>query len=112
MHTVPGLDMHTVTRDDCESWVGEGVRLGLAHNPLELSVLPRTWGRTLGVVVFESENAGVGGGHFYAHERPGLLARDLRRMFGRGGGAFGVVGGKCGYEGEGEGKGVGDRARL
>ena len=33
-----------------------------------------------------------------AHERPEFLARDLKKMFGRGGGAFGVVGGKNGYD--------------
>jgi hypothetical protein len=36
--------------------------------------------------------------HFYAHERPELLARDLKMMFGNGGGAYGVVKGKDGYE--------------
>ena len=35
--------------------------------------------------------------HFYAHEHPELLARDLKAMFGEGGGAFGVVKGKNGY---------------
>lgn len=38
------------------------------------------------------------GGHFAAFEQPELLAGDLRKMFGRGGPAFGVVpGGKTGY---------------
>jgi hypothetical protein len=35
--------------------------------------------------------------HFYAHEHPELLVRDLKTMFGKGGGAFGVVRGKDGY---------------
>lgn len=56
---------------------------------------PRVWGRTLGEVVFEGEHGD--GGHFAAHERPEYLAGDLKRMFGRGGGAFGVVGGREGY---------------
>lgn len=56
---------------------------------------PKIWARTLGDVVFESENDS--GGHFYATEKPELLARDLRTMFGKGGGAFGVVKGKKGY---------------
>lgn len=50
----------------------------------------------MGVVVFESENDS--GGHFYASEKPKLLARDLKTMFGKGGGAFGVVKGKNGYD--------------
>ena len=50
----------------------------------------------MGDVVFESENDS--GGHFYATERPELLARDLKMMFGKGGGAFGVVKGKNGYD--------------
>jgi hypothetical protein len=56
----------------------------------------------LGPVVFESDNES--GGHFFATEKPELLARDLRNMFGKGGGAFGVVEGRSGYDD--------DRARL
>lgn len=37
------------------------------------------------------------GGHFAAHEVPELLAGDLRKMFGIGGPAFGVVTGKSGF---------------
>jgi hypothetical protein len=39
-----------------------------------------------------------GGGHFAAHEKPNLLVGDLRKMFGKDGGAFGVVTGKSGYD--------------
>jgi hypothetical protein len=46
--------------------------------------------------VYESDNDS--GGHFYATERPDLLVRDLRAMFGKGGGAYGVVKGKSGYD--------------
>jgi len=46
--------------------------------------------------VYESDNDS--GGHFFATERPELLARDLRAMFGTHGGAFGVVKGKSGYD--------------
>jgi hypothetical protein len=35
--------------------------------------------------------------HFYAYERPELLARDLKIMFGKNGGAYGAVKGKSGY---------------
>lgn len=38
-----------------------------------------------------------GGGHFAAYEKPNLLIGDLRKMFGKDGGAFGVVTGKNGY---------------
>ena len=49
-------------------------------------------------MVYEAENDS--GGHFYATERPQLLARDLRTMFGKGGGAYNVVEGKSGYDDE------------
>jgi len=68
----------------------------LAYNPKELSVMPKSWCRTMGPVVFESDNDS--GGHFYATEKPEFLARDLRAMFGKGGGAYEVVRGKSGYD--------------
>ena len=37
------------------------------------------------------------GGHFAAHERATEFANDLKKMFGKEGGAFGVVSGKTGY---------------
>lgn len=40
-------------------------------------------------VVFESEHDV--GGHFAAYEQPEALVNDLRRMFGKGGPADGVV---------------------
>jgi hypothetical protein len=46
-------------------------------------------------VVFESEHAA--GGHFASYEKPEALADDLRRMFGKGGPAAGVVPGHDGY---------------
>jgi len=61
------------------------VQLGMAHFPKELTVVPKTWGRTMGPVVYESDNES--GGHFAAWERPEAIARDLRKMFGKGGGA-------------------------
>jgi hypothetical protein len=50
----------------------------------------------LGPVVYESDNDS--GGHFYATEKPDLLARDLRAMFGKGGGAYQAVKGMSGYD--------------
>ncbi|TGO36390.1 hypothetical protein BHYA_0126g00160 [Botrytis hyacinthi] len=96
MHTQPGEGK--LTMNDSSIYIG-GVKLGLTFNPKELMVMPKAWGRKLGDVVFESDNLTEGGGHFYAHEKPELLARDLRAMFGKGGGAFGVVKGKNGYDG-------------
>lgn len=74
------------------------VKLGLAHFPRELYVTPKTWGRTLGPVVYESDNQS--GGHFAAWEKPEVIARDLKEMFGKKGGAYGVVKGRDGYQGK------------
>ncbi|KAL6719046.1 hypothetical protein ACLMJK_003281 [Lecanora helva] len=71
------------------------VKLGISYFPKDLSVPPRTWGRALGRVVFESEH--LDGGHFAAHERPEMLSQDLFKMFGKGGKAYAVVEGKTGY---------------
>ncbi|CAD0088709.1 unnamed protein product, partial [Aureobasidium mustum] len=46
----------------------------------DLTIVPRTWGRTLGPVVFESEKKH--GGHFLAYEQPEEVVADLRAMFG------------------------------
>lgn len=70
------------------------VKLGLGYFPGDLSVPPKSWGRTLGPVVFERQH--VDGGHFAAHERPEALVGDLNGMFGKGGGAYGVVEGREG----------------
>lgn len=65
------------------------VKLGLSWFPKDLVVPPRVWGRTLGDVVFEAVHED--GGHFAAHERPEVLAADLKKMFGKSGGAEGVI---------------------
>jgi hypothetical protein len=75
-------------------WVPK-VPLGLASFKGDIKVLPRTWGRMLGPVVFESQHEE--GGHFAAWEVPDRLVRDLRGMFGRSGPCFGVVEGKDGF---------------
>lgn len=46
-------------------------------------------------MVFEGKHES--GGHFAAHEKPKELVGDLREMFGKGRGAFGVVKGRNGY---------------
>ena len=54
------------------------------------------WVRLYGNVVFEAEHDA--GGHFAAYEQPEALVADLRKMFGKGGPAFGVVPEKFGYD--------------
>lgn len=50
----------------------------------------------MGNIVFDGFSH-ESGGHFAAYEQPESLADDLRKMFGKGGPAFGVVSGKTGY---------------
>lgn len=72
------------------------VKIGLAYLPGEFVRLPRSWGRTVGNVVRETEFRH--GGHFAAWEEPEALAEDLRGMFRKGKGeAYAVVEGKDGY---------------
>lgn len=85
-----------VPRARTEQWIPR-VKLGLAHFPKEITVVPRMYGRTMGPVVFESE--WDRGGHFAAWERPEAIVGDLRKMFGRGGGAEGCVKGRSGFIG-------------
>ncbi|KIK65124.1 hypothetical protein GYMLUDRAFT_194926 [Collybiopsis luxurians FD-317 M1] len=72
------------------------IPLGLSYFPKELFHTPRKFHHNIGNIVFQSEHST--GGHFAAHECPGELVGDLRKMFGKGGPAFGVVPGKNGYE--------------
>ena len=81
-------------RNRTETWIPH-VKLGLTHFPKELTVVPKTWGRTMGPVVYQNE--AERGGHFAAWEKPEIIAGDLHKMFGKGGGAYGVVKGKVGY---------------
>ncbi|KAK4998834.1 hypothetical protein LTR66_002024 [Elasticomyces elasticus] len=83
IHTTTG-----VTRDRTSQWIPK-VKLGLCYAPQELTIVPRTWGRTLGPVVFESVKAK--GGHFAAWEMPEEIEDDLRNMFGKGGPCFGIT---------------------
>ncbi|KAI5276392.1 alpha/beta-hydrolase [Aureobasidium subglaciale] len=82
---------HTSTeanRERVQHWIG-GVKLGLCYAPKELTIVPRTWGRTLGPVVFESEKKR--GGHFLAYEQPEEVVSDLRKMFGSGGACHNIL---------------------
>lgn len=38
------------------------------------------------------------GGHYASHEQPDALVADVRKMFGKGGVAYGVVAGREGYD--------------
>lgn len=79
------------------SWI-PGVKIGFSRGPMELRAYPSTWRKNHGNIVFERDHEH--GGHFFAWERPNELLTDVRQMFGKGGGAFGVVPGLTGYTGE------------
>ena len=64
--------------------------LGRSHSALT------RWTPTIGNLVFESEHDA--GGHFAAFEVPEKLVGDLRKMYGKGGPAHGVVPNKSGYD--------------
>ncbi|KAF8158464.1 Alpha/Beta hydrolase protein [Crassisporium funariophilum] len=68
---------------------------GVSRFPKELMIFPRLWTRTPDLV-FEADHES--GGHFAAYEKPVELVGDLRKMFGKGGPAFGVVKGNDGYQ--------------
>lgn len=69
--------------------------LGIADFPVELSNSPVSWRHTLGPIVYQEFFDK--GGHFSGYERPDAVAKGLKEMFGKGGGAYGVVKGKDGY---------------
>jgi hypothetical protein len=71
------------------------VPLGVSRFNQDILMMPKLWNHTLGPIVFEAEHHS--GGHFAAYERPNAIVQDLRKMFGKGGGAYGVVGCKDGY---------------
>ncbi|KAF8968915.1 Alpha/Beta hydrolase protein [Flammula alnicola] len=70
------------------------IPLGYSYFPKEHIRFPKSWLKARNLV-FQSEHES--GGHFAAHEKPQELVADVRKMFGRGGPAFGVVPGKTGY---------------
>ncbi|PIL23392.1 hypothetical protein GSI_14703 [Ganoderma sinense ZZ0214-1] len=72
------------------------VPVGVSYFPAELVHFPKAWSNMLGKLVFESEHDA--GGHFAAFEVPETLVGDLRKMYGKGGPAYGVVPGKTGYD--------------
>ncbi|THH14010.1 hypothetical protein EW146_g6277 [Bondarzewia mesenterica] len=72
-----------------------GIPMGVSYFPKELGLVPLSWLRATGNVVSVSSHDK--GGHFAAHERPEDLVTDVRKMFAKGGPAYGVVPGKDGY---------------
>lgn len=78
------------------TWLPE-VKLGISYFPMEILNTPKLWAHTMGPVVFQNEHEK--GGHFAAWEAPEAVVSDLRAMFGKGGGAYGVVKGHSGYSG-------------
>ncbi|KAI0186722.1 Alpha/Beta hydrolase protein [Astrocystis sublimbata] len=83
---------HEATRGDWTARPGvavPGAKMGFSYFPREMFSTPRAWNRRLGDVVLEQEHDR--GGHFAAWEVPELLVGDLRVMFGKGGGAHGVI---------------------
>lgn len=107
-HTPPTTSNTTTTPATTRLRTGEwipAVPIGYSHQPRELRIVPSTWYRKLGPLVFDRHNDS--GGHFWAWEKPESVVRDLRDMFrrrpevadgGEGvGGAFGVVKGREGF---------------
>ncbi|PQE07181.1 Epoxide hydrolase protein [Rutstroemia sp. NJR-2017a BVV2] len=76
-----------------QNWVRQP--LGFRYFPRELASLPKGWLAGMGTVVLVGESEK--GGHFGAWEFPEDIVEDLKKMFGKGGGAFGLVEGKSGY---------------
>ena len=71
------------------------VPLGISDFPKEILCMPRSWWSGLGPIVHKSSFDK--GGHFAAWECSEELAEAVSEMFGKGGGAEGVVEGKSGY---------------
>ena len=72
------------------------VMVGVSQFPNELTPPRALSCHTLGKVVFMKQHER--GGHLAAWEVPELLVQDVRDMFGRGGGGFGRVPGRSGYD--------------
>lgn len=87
--THPTTSEGALHRDRTQKWIG-GVKLGICHSPMELVVVPSSWARTLGPVVHEDFKKR--GGHFAAYEMAEEIVGDLRKMFGKGGPCYRILG--------------------
>ncbi|KAK7953029.1 hypothetical protein PG988_013723, partial [Apiospora saccharicola] len=76
-----------MTQEQMMDW--QPITMGISHFPKDVIVRPSTWTRTGGRVVFEKTHPG--GGHFPAWEKPDVIVKDLREMFGKNGPAAGVI---------------------
>lgn len=85
----PGL------KSDTNFFAWTKVPLGLTQFPKDIAGVPWAALRTLGNIVYD--NWSQDGGHFAAWERPEFLASSLQQMFGKSGGAYGVVSSADGY---------------
>ncbi|EGO23687.1 hypothetical protein SERLADRAFT_450013 [Serpula lacrymans var. lacrymans S7.9] len=87
-----------VTQNNERTFAGQApnIPMGISYFPKELFLPPRAWTRGSGRVVFESEHED--GGHFAAYEKPRELVDDIRKMFQKGGPAYGLVSGSTGYD--------------
>jgi hypothetical protein len=90
-HPVEGTK---ATQPAVRGWI-PGVKVGVGSFVRDLNVLPKSWTRGLGPLVWHSVNEK--GGHFATWEVPEAVVRDLRGMFGKGGPCFGIVEGKNGF---------------
>ena len=70
-------------------------KYGVSSFPWDISVMPKAFIRASGDMVFERDHDK--GGHFAAWELPEVLVEDVQEMYGKGGGAYGVVDGRTGY---------------
>jgi pimeloyl-ACP methyl ester carboxylesterase len=70
---------------------------GASFFPKDIAGMPEAWIKAGANVVFKSHHDK--GGHFASYEVPEALVEDLRKMFGKGGPAYAVVGGRNGYDG-------------
>ncbi|KAF8895099.1 alpha/beta-hydrolase [Infundibulicybe gibba] len=71
------------------------IPLGFSHFPKEVVIPPKKYVDSRAKSRFEADHES--GGHFAAYEKPELLVGDVRKMFGKGSRAFGVVPNKNGY---------------
>ncbi|EEB89788.1 hypothetical protein MPER_12080, partial [Moniliophthora perniciosa FA553] len=70
------------------------IPVGYTFFPNDIGMGPKSWYNGPNVV-FQGRHKR--GGHFGAYEQPAELVGDLRKMYGKGGPAYGVVSGKDGY---------------
>ncbi|KAK1227141.1 hypothetical protein PQX77_009881 [Marasmius sp. AFHP31] len=86
-----GVDLRRRSNDGANGTIPTGASFFAG----DITTGPLSWFAAEFNVVFHSRHDR--GGHFAAYEVPELLVDDLRRMYGKGGPAYGVVSGKDGY---------------